>query len=265
MLGLKEALLQEQKRLEKILQRTTKQLQNAPSGELRLARSGKWTQYYRSLPGQKKNGIYIPKTNQKLICGLAQKNYDEKVLKLAEKRIKQITKITKDYEDDEIENVYLMEHPKRQKLIQPVEPTWDQLLRDWLSADYKRKEFQEGTPVILTERGERVRSKSEKILADYFYRKAIPYKYECPLYLEGVGIVYPDFTFLSKKTKQEIYWEHVGRMDDPSYAEKAIQKIHTYEKNNLYPGERLILTYETGKTILDMKLVEKLTARYLLA
>lgn len=83
--------------------------------------------------------------------------------------------------------------------------------------------------------------------------------------LEGVGIVYPDFTFLSKKTKQEIYWEHVGRMDDPSYAEKAIQKIHTYEKNNLYPGERLILTYETGKMILDMKLVEKLTGRYLLA
>ena len=41
-------------------------------------------------------------------------------------------------------------------------------IRVMISEKYKSKEFQENTPVILTEKGERVRSKSEKILADYF-------------------------------------------------------------------------------------------------
>ena len=44
-------------------------------------------------------------------------------------------------------------------------------LMKWYEEEYQGKEFKEGTPLILTEKGERVRSKSEKILADYFYRK----------------------------------------------------------------------------------------------
>ena len=66
----------------------------------------------------------------------------------------------------------------RQLLVTPIEPTWDQLLTKWYEEEYQGKEFKEGTPLILTEKGERVRSKSEKILADYFYRKNILYKYE---------------------------------------------------------------------------------------
>lgn len=58
---------------------------------------------------------------------------------------------------------------------------------------------------------ERVRSKSEKILADYFYRRKIPYKYECPLTLKGVGTVYPDFTFLSPKTKKKFTENITGK------------------------------------------------------
>ena len=106
--------------------------------------------------------------------------------------------------------MYLNLHEERKKLVEPVELPWEQQLEQWNAKEYKQKEFQEGTAVILTEKGERVRSKSEKILADYFYRNGIPYKYEKPLYLKGLGIVHPDFTFLSGKTKQEIYWEHDG-------------------------------------------------------
>ena len=51
----------------------------------------------------------------------------------------------------------------------------------------------------------------------------------------------------------EVVWEHDGRMVDPVYAQSAVRKIHAYEKNGIFPGERLILTFETEKTILDMK------------
>lgn len=33
--------------------------------------------------------------------------------------------------------------------------------------------------------------------------------------------------------------------------------------SGIYPGERLILTFETGKTVLNMGLAEKLAERYL--
>ena len=264
MVSLRKLLLQEQNRLEEIMQKTEKRLLNAPPGTLYVSKKEKWLQYYHHLPGEKKERIYLPKTNMELIQKLAQKSYDEKVLKLVKARLAQIKRITKDYSEDEIEQIYLRESDKRKKLICPVEPTWEQQLENWMSEDYKGKAYKEGTPVILTEKGERGRSKSEKILADYFYRKEIPYKYERPLYLKGFGIIYPDFTFFSRKRNQEIYWEHDGRMGDPVYVQNAILKIQAYEDNDIYPGERLILTYETEKTVLDTRKIEKLVERYLL-
>ena len=264
MAELKKALLQEQSRLEKIIQKTKEQLMEVLQGTLRVTRTGKWIQYYHCFPGNKKKMEYISKTNEKLIHKLAQKSYDEKILRLAEKRLSQIRRITKDFDDEEFEKIFLNEHIERQKLIQPVEPTWEQQLKKWVSEEYKGKEFREDVPVILTEQGERVRSKSEKILADYFYRNGIPYKYEHPLFLKGKGIVYPDFTFLSRKTKQEVYWEHDGRMDDPIYAHNAVRKIQAYVENEIYPGERLILTFETEKSVLNTKLIEKYVRRYLI-
>lgn len=264
MYNLRVLLLREQKRLEGIQEKVIDNLKDVPPGTLRVSCGKNWTQYYHCMPDGKKNGKYIPKSEENLIRRLAQKAYDEKILKLTKKRLSQIKRITRDYEEEEIEDVFSKEHTGRQKWIRPVEPTWKQQLEEWMSKDYRRKEFQEDAPIIMTNRGERVRSKSEKILADYFFQKGIIYKYECPLYLKGIGVVHPDFTFLSRKTRQEIYWEHDGRMDDPIYAQNAVRKIQAYEKNGIYPGERLILTFETTKNVLDMELVEKLVSRYLM-
>ena len=259
---LKELLLKEQERLEQILEKAKVRLKDAPQGKLRLSSCRENVQYYHCTQGARKNGSYIPKEQMELIRRLAQKSYDEKIIRLADKRLSRVRKLVKDY--DEIANVYQREHVERQKLIDPVEPTWEQQIEQWIAQKYQGKEFQEGTAVILTQKGERVRSKSEKILADYFYQNNIPYKYEMPLYLKGTGMVYPDFTFLSRRTRKEIYWEHDGRMDDPVYARSAVRKIQAYEENGIYPGENLILTFETEKTILDIRIVNGLVERYLL-
>jgi hypothetical protein len=188
---------------------------------------------------------------------LAQKTYQEAVIHISTGRLKQISRLLVDYADDEIEQIYLSSHTERQALITPLEPTTDQLIYDFQNETYKGKEFQEGVPVILTEKGERVRSKSEKILADYFFRNGIPYKYEKPLFLKGFGMVHPDFTLFSPKLRKEIYWEHEGRMDDPVYARNAVKKIYGYEQNGLFEGERLILTYETEETVINTKDIER--------
>ena len=154
-------------------------------------------------------------------------------------------------------------HTQRQLLVTPVEPIWEKELAKWYDSEYHGKEFYEGTAEIVTEKGERVRSKSEKILADYFYRNNILYQYEKPLYLKGYGTIYPDFTFLSKKTRKEIYWEHEGMMDKPEYAKSAVKKIESYQRNGIHPGERLILTFETELTVLNSQIVEELVEKYL--
>lgn len=264
MTNLKTMLMQEQIRLEKILTKTKEQLKDVPPGTLRLTHAKESVQFYHHLPGGKSGGQYILRTNTELVRRLAQKSYDKKILKQAERRLNQIRRITRDYDEEEIEKIFWQEHKERQKLIQPAEPLWEQQLETWMAKNYEGKGFQKDSPMILTEQGERVRSKSEKILADCFYRHKIPYKYEHPLYLKGYGTVYPDFTFLSRKNKREIYWEHHGMMDDPSYAESTIQKIQAYERNDIYPGEQLILTFETGKLVLDMEIAEKLMQKYLL-
>lgn len=262
MKGLRNLLLEEQFRLEKIIKEAKIRLEHAPEGRLRLSKSHNHVQYYWCKE-EKKSSNYIPKEKVQLAKKLAQKSYDEKVLQLAKVRLTQIKKLTRDYTDDELEKIYLKEHIERKKLIKPVESTWEQQLEEWKSKEYKGKDFQEGTPVILTEKGERVRSKSEKIMADYFFRHGIQYKYECPLYLKGMGTIYPDFTFLSSKTCEEIYWEHNGRVDDSTYARKMVRKINAYENNGIFAGGRLILTYETEQTILNTGKIEQLVDRYL--
>lgn len=262
MRGLKSLLLAEQKRLEEIIKSTKNQLINRPEGTLRISKSKNYLQYYHCTE-KNKLGKYIAKGNEELIQALAQKTYDEKILQLAEKRILQINRILKDYEDDEMEQIFNKEHRDRQPLIQAVEPTWEQKVKKWKSQECQGKGFPEGTPLILTERGERVRSKTEKIMADYFYRQGIEYKYECPIYLKGMGTVYPDFTFLSKKTGEEVYWEHCGLADSPEYARNMVRKIESYENNGIFPGERLILTYETEKNVLNTEKITQMVERYL--
>ena len=98
----------------------------------------------------------------------------------------------------------------------------------WCSKEYEGLPFKEDSPELYTDRGERVRSKSEVIIANLMAKENIPYKYECPLYLNGFGTVHPDFTALNVRERKEYYWEHLGMMEDPEYSEKAVRKISAY-------------------------------------
>ncbi len=203
--GLKELLEQEELRLEQIKKLVDKRLINVPEGNLRITSSGKKVQFMycsESDEDQKKRrqGSFIKKENRDFAQKLAQKSYDQKVQKLVERRLKQVQRLNTEYKDDEIVSLYRQMHVARQELVLPVEKLWEKRVSEWKSIPYKGKGFNPGWPEIYSKKGERVRSKSEKILADMFYDLGIEYKYECPLKLKGVGIVYPDFTFLSKRT-----------------------------------------------------------------
>ena len=47
-------------------------------------------------------------------------------------------------------------------------------------------------------------------------------------------------------------------LDDPQYASKAVQRIEAYEKNKIFPGDRLLLTFETSNRPMNMRLFESM-------
>ena len=260
--GLKELLEIEKNRLIRIKSVVDNRLIEVPEGVLRISTSNNCTQFKQCVEAKKKL-IYIKKDNQQLAYRLAQKSYDQKIQKLVDRRLKQLNKLTEEYEDTEIEEIYDKLHPIRKALIQPVEIPWEQRLAEWKNTPYVGKGFASGMPEIYSKKGERVRSKSEKIIADIFCDLGIEYKYECPLKLKGVGIVYPDFTILRKRDGKEIYWEHDGRMDDPKYAEKAVRKINSYIANGYFPGDNLIVSFESSGNVLNDRIIKSMISKYI--
>lgn len=100
------------------------------------------------------------------------------------------------------------------------------------------------TEEFVTNNGEIVRSKSEKIIADLLFQLGIPYVYECPLDTPG-GTVYPDFTILDVSTRDTYYWEHRGRLDKPDYVERNLWKEHLYALAGIFPGQKLLFSEES--------------------
>lgn len=88
--------------------------------------------------------------------------YQKVAERLVERRLRQVKMIMKDYTEDEIEKIFLKTHKEKKKWIRPVEKDWEQQLDEWIAEEYQGKAFSEETAMILTEKGERVRSKSEK-------------------------------------------------------------------------------------------------------
>ena len=239
-------------------------LRTVPEGSLRVCSHGKRTQYYHRNDPKDFSGVYIRSNEIELARELAQKDYDQRVLRAIEKEVDAIDTYFNNYPQVNVENVYESLHKERQKLIKPVGKSDQQYLQEWECVEYEGKEFDENMPEFYTAKGERVRSKSEVIIADMLYREGIPYRYEYPLYLRGTGRIYPDFTILNLRLRKEILWEHLGMMDDFAYAEKTVRKISGYEQNGMFPGEDLILTYETRKTPLNSRTIMLMIKHYLL-
>ena len=240
-----------------------KELLSAPEGTLRICDYGKRTQYYHRMNPADRFGTYIRGSNRSMIQTLAQKEYNKKVLRAAEKELCAIKKYQASMPAATVEQIYEQLHKERQKLITPVREPEDQYVQNWIEVEYTGKRFDENVPEFYTAKGERVRSKSEVIIADALNREGIPYRYECPVLLRGIGKIYPDFTVLDVSNRKELYWEHLGKMDDEAYAENAVQRILAYEQNGIFPGDNLILTYETRKNPLNQKQILIMIQKYL--
>ena len=259
MKSMETKLNEEMRQLENIIKAAEKRLKDAPKGHLRISKKGEGVEYYyKSDDNINTNGKYIRKEEHKLAQRLAQRDYDEKVLKMATKRWKGIRYFLEQYRESNPKKVYDGISMKRKELLEAAIISDEEYCKKWETIEYDGKGFGDEERELYTEKGERVRSKSEKIIADKLYMLGIPYRYEYPLVLKNNIKIYPDFTILKMPERKEIYLEHLGLLDDNDYFNVTLHKLNTYQKNGIYLGVNLFLTFETNKNPLNVSALEKL-------
>ena len=242
--------------VDRVLEYADKKLAELPNGNLRIQHQGNSITYYcaRSVSGDV-NGQII--TDEGLIRDLAQKSYLRKVRDIARDEQKAIRQVLKNYPDSRIENIYSGLRDDRKRLINPVALSDEEYAEQWMDKPYNKKAFKEGAPEFYTLKGERVRSKSEQIIADRLNHCSIPYKYECPIMVCG-EVYHPDFTILRMRDRKVLYWEHCGMMDKEDYANYAVNRFNKYAKEGIILGKDLFATFETGKYPMNTDAVDKL-------
>ncbi len=250
--------------LEGFQKQLRRDLKRAPAGSLRTYRNKNYVYYYHRKDSHDNAGKYIRKDSS-LVKALAQKEYNTKVLdstnmylSILRSGLSQL----KQYDPAYLSKLFQSLPDSRRKLVDPLFQTDEAYAEKWLNVSYSGKEFPDNFPEYYSAKGERVRSKSEILIADRLAQLGIPYRYEYPLFLNGFGTVYTDFTMLDVATRQVRYLEHFGLIDQPEYASRFVRKIEAYERNGIYLGDRLLVTFETADRPLNMRLFDDMILHY---
>lgn len=245
-----------------VVERANKSLVNAPSkGNVRIAGKRDGEEYYLCTESGDTNGRYIKKKDRDIVKAIIQRDYDRKILQCSTEWISWIDKTLRTMPQTALKDIYEISE-RRKKFITPYELSDVEYRRNWESVTYTGKPFKPDDPEIYTEKKERVRSKSEKMIADKLFFMNIPYRYEYPLEIDNARTFYPDFTVLNVSERKEYRLEHFGKMDDLGYVERTVRKINTYARNGYYAGENILYTYETLNMPIDMIGFERMIEKY---
>ena len=207
-----------------------------------------------------KRGKYIKKKNINRVKSIAQRDYIQKIKKSAESELIAINKLI-DKRTDTIETLYDRQITARRDLTSPIVMSDEEYARRWQETDYYHKP---NTPsdTYISMKGERVRSKSELIIANILDLLGIPYHYEYPLELINGRIIYVDFLILDVKNRKEIWYEHFGMMGDMAYADPNTDRFNYIVAAGLIPGDNFIATFETYNKPLDTRTIFKILEPY---
>lgn len=250
--------------LQKYKKQAEAMLKNVPSGNqhLRVSRRGKSFEYYLIEKTGATNGNYLKKANQILLKQLCRKEYAQKVLRTIEKQSRSISKFLEKFRPAALMQVYTDLHPGKQEFVHPIIPDDETYVKEWNAVAYFGRSFDESAAEFFTQKGERVRSKSEILIADSLAKNNVPYHYEFPVKV-GHRTVYPDFYCLNVRTREMLLWEHLGMMDNPDYVQKAVLKLNEYQNAGYVLGKNLIITMESIESPLNVKTVRQMIAAYL--
>lgn len=154
-------------------------LQTFPSGSLRVSPHRGSYQYFHVTEGSKRNGSkgsYIPMEQIGVARGLAQKAYNEEMASALAEGASVLKSALQKFNSSRIDTCYEMQGPVRRALVAPVYLPNDVYADRWQKVEYQGKEFLEDDTLLTTAKGDRVRSKSEVIIANMLNQMNVPYR-----------------------------------------------------------------------------------------
>ena len=240
--------------LSKTIVSLEEKIKSLPEGSIKIKKTKSRVYYY--FVRYRETDKFLTQEDSELIRHLVQKAYLQSVLRTAKAEASALKRAIAAYPDEVIEAVYDNLSEERKKLAKPLVPGDTEFAEKWLAIPYKHKPFKKGASEFYTLKGERVRSKSEVIIADRLNAKGIPYKYECPL-KTGKEIIHPDFSILKMSERKIVYYEHCGKMDDPEYTRDMSDRAKLYSSAGIFQGDRLFYTFETSDNPLDVKILDE--------
>lgn len=197
---------------------------------------------------------------------IARQEYWEKLLPILDSYTRQLRTILKTR--ILLEEAYSRMHEGKQVLFEPDFVPISKRIQDFNNVTCEGLPFSETDKTeYFTHRGERVRSKSEKIIADELDRHGIPYHYEMTLQLRVDGQMkefHPDFTAMNITTGEIKYIEHLGMMDNPNYYGNALAKLDAYERNGLLIGRDVLLLHESAYRPLNTRIISDYIHEFLM-
>lgn len=231
-----------------------------PNSHVYISNSNGCPQYY--LKNEAEPRKYVSKNDIKSITKYAQRDYESDMNRKLKSLEKDLRVFLANY-DPGVVSEYENFSDAKKAIIKPLIMTEAEYIERWYGEHPGQQNPYPNGEMLLTDRGETVRSKSEKIIADALNKYDVPYQYE-PMLELGYNTVYPDFVAFNRRTRGTVYWEHLGILSDSEYATKNFSKIQIYEREGFLLGKDLITTMESTDRILDVRLVEKKIKEFLL-
>lgn len=239
-------------------------LEKAPKGTLRTCSSRNTVRYYQREYKSDRTGKYLNKENAGIIKALSQKEYDLNLLEVLSNQQEVLEEIVNNFHPEKLSQIYDNLCDAKKKYVTPIMLSDEKYVDEWMKEEYEGLEFTDSDESeYITSNGIRVRSKSEIMIAEALIRHKIPFKYEYPLNLQGMGVVHPDFWCLNIKKRKVIAWEHFGMMSDESYSTRCIKKMEVYNLNGFVLGDNFICTFESANAPLGSKMIERMIELYL--
>ena len=262
---IKKTLQSREKELKKLSSKISKHGSLSVEGTINVKRQKNSFRFFC-----RRKGVltYLGADKKDEIRKLCTKQYAIKLMKAAENEASQIAQclsILNQGEDSDVEMVYSQLPEPIKENTNPSIMTDDGYAEKWQAHKYQNRWEGKGFK-YETSRGEKVRSKSEWMIASMLTEAGVPYRYEELIGLHPeLGVhLFPDFTVLNKRTRKIYYWEHFGRMDDPEYINGSFMpKIMDYYAFGYLPGEKLLMTFESRDYPFDTNQVKRIIETYL--
>ena len=271
-------------KVEHAIKYAEKKIQSAPKGILHTRIIDGVCRYYVRADGEEGKDKYLGAKDTDIIKKLQEKGYYQQLKKEAEIELKTLKRIQKlERKIKSFEQVYFDIPENKRNLVTPYVPEEIEVVKKKIEKEYRywEKERLDRKGIsrnihLTTLDGERVRSKSELIIADRLKNAKVPYYYEGKYifvdnelngkrsaFEKGYEVWFPDFQVLNTRTGELLFWEHFGLMDNPDYCASAQFKIETYAKHGFVIGKNLIVTMESSQHTLNVEYVDKLIEEFL--